>query len=163
MTELEVNEEIKEAFQQYHSILVDLKDLYSKIEEQYKNLPSTRKLKIDYEDAVLLSSSCKFESNKAWKMSVQAHESIQVDVDYFTSVLKYEVSEQSLKNKGFDKITDSMRESFVRMNKPLKDLLKASAELLSIRLSLEKNVRGFDNSETSYRKMAEIKAITERF
>ena len=111
----------------------------------------------DFEDHILAAANSKHKAIELYRTSLTAYDSICAELEYFSAQLKLYLSEGFLKEHGFDRATDSLRDSFVKSNVTIKDLIKVKGDLESLSGATERLVKAFENDETNCRRLLERK------
>ena len=156
--EQEVNTEMDSATKSYELMEKTLMGSFKQLQANQGQLP--KKFigqDDDYEDFVLQSADSKHKAIELWRDSLGSYESLSADLDYFTAQLKLYVAESFLSEHGFDRATDALRDSFVKSNKKIKELIKLKGKLESLSGASERLVRAFESDEVNCRRLLERK------
>lgn len=166
MSKINLSEKEKAIFDEMEQRLEGYRTLHDEILiKEYKNLQKEQgKLpkhytdnNQDFEDHILAAANAKHQAIELYRSSLTAYDSISADLDYFSAQLKLYLAESFLQEHGFDRPTDSLRESFVKSNATIKDLIKVQGKLESLSGATERLVKAFENDETNCRRLLERK------
>lgn len=110
-----------------------------------------------YEDLVLFVSNCKHEALDLWKYSIALYESMEADSDYFNARFFLEVADDALRDKGFGKVTEALREHFLNSKGEIRNFKKVAAEAVALKDSSKKLVDAFESDEVNFRRFFDKK------
>lgn len=110
-----------------------------------------------YEDLVLFVSNCKHEALDLWKFSIALYESMEADSDYFNARFFLEVADEALRDKGFGKVTEALREHFLNSKNEIRSFKKVAAEALALKDASKKLVDAFESDEVNFRRFFDKK------
>ena len=111
----------------------------------------------NYEDLLILASQLKHKSISLSRNITGVYVAVDAELDYFESQILLYFAEYFLKEKGFDKITDLLRNSYLSSNRELKKLKVLKGKLKAVEKSAESLVRAFESDEVNFRKFLDMK------
>lgn len=111
----------------------------------------------NYEDLLILASQLKHRSIKLNRNSAGLLVNTATDLDYYESQILLYFAEVFLKDKGFDKVTDLLRNSYLSSSKEIKKLRVVKGKLKALMESAEALVRAFESDEVNFRKFMDMK------
>ena len=133
-------------------------ELYTKLDTELSALQSRREKfpqkfmeTVNFEDFTLEASNLKHEAIKLNKAVLTLHTNAEIDCDYLTSYVLLSKAEETLKDYGYEKITDSLRSAAVASNKDLNDFLKIVGKVKALHESVKALPRAFETDETNQR------------
>lgn len=162
MSPKKTNDLIKEIAGKYASLSKDLDSKHEVLSQIKDQFPESYDPKADLESSLLLAGSAKHKAIQLWRAAMKAHGMILKDCEYFTAELKLNTSEEALKDKGFTRITDTLRDTFVSNHGGLLELTLISEELRSHSKCAEALARAFEGDENNFRRILDIRARVER-
>ena len=139
----------------YEGILKKEKDM----EVRHEEFPVTFLKDEKYEDLVLKASNYKHRSIQLMREATAVSGSCKADLEYLEAQLKLYSADTFLKEK-FDKITDSLRNSFVKSKRQMRDLQKILKGLEAVQVGAEKLVRAFEADEVNFRRFHQLQGTT---
>jgi polyribonucleotide nucleotidyltransferase len=148
--EAEINKEMAELIKSYNEIYTKLlkatKDL-NKIRDKFpkKFLESE-----EYEDLVIMASQAKYKSIDYKRIGIAQFTAIDADIKYYTAQLQLNVADGYLSTK-FEKVTDKLRDSYVRSNVNIHKLSKLKGKIESLKEQTSDMVRQFTNDEFNFK------------
>ena len=155
-TEEQLDEEMLGLITEYEKALSLLENEYKMLSSRQDKFPHKFVATIDFEDFVILASQCKHKSISLMKNSMAISGRIESDMDYIESLIRMHLADLFLKDK-FDRVTDVLRESYIKSNKNIKKLKKLKKEIISFPDVSEKLVRAFEGDEVNCRKFLDMK------
>jgi hypothetical protein len=155
--EIEIKNEMTVGINSYQEMFNTLKITYLKLKDKHGSIPEKfiGREKDDWEDHILLAANAKHLTIELWRDSSGSFESISADIDYFEANIVIHIADAFLTEHGFDRSTDKLRESFVKTNPLMRDLLKLQGQLKALSSASEKLVKAFENDETNCRRLLE--------
>ncbi len=143
----------EEAFKIIDKELKSLENKQQKFPEKY----IAKATEGDYEDLLILASQLKHKSIALSRNITGVFVALDAELDYFESQILLYYAEHFLKEKGFDKITDLLRNSYLSSNKELKKLKILKGKFKAHEKSAEQLVRAFESDEVNFRKFLDMK------
>ena len=110
----------------------------------------------NYEDLLILASQLKHDSISLHRNTTGMFVKISAELEYYESQILLYFAEEFLKDKGFDKVTDLLRNSYISSNKELKKLKIIKGKYKALEKSAEQLVRAFENDEFNFRKFMDM-------
>lgn len=156
-TEKDLNDELIALHTEFMTGKNLIEKEYTKLENLYDTFPKNFSAKVDFEDFLIKSSICKHQAISLMKNSMALYGRIECDLDYYESIIKIYLAGDFLKNKGFDRITDTLRDSYISSNKNIIALRKIKKEFKTFEESSEKLIRLYEGAEINCRKFVEMK------
>ena len=154
--EAEYKKEMEDSLNLYKAAYFDLFKVYEALRKEHGTLPQVFiGRKENYEDHILKAAGCKHKSIELWRDSNGMFESLIADLDFFEANIQLYLADEFLQTHGFDRATDKLRESYVKTNPLIKDLIKEKGKLKSLAGASEKLVKAFENDETNCRRLLE--------
>lgn len=111
----------------------------------------------NYEDLLILASQLKHRAIVVTRNVTGALVELDAELDYFESQILLYFAEYFLKEKGFDKITDLLRNSYLKSNKELKKLKVLKGKIKAVEESTEALIKAFESDEVNFRKFLDMK------
>ena len=156
--EVEIEQGMTGALELYKKSFDILLSTYESLRKQHGSLPQKfvgRQKDEHYEDFILKAANCKHQSIELWRDATGSFESLVADLEYFEANLQLYLADAFLQDHGFERATDKLRESFIKTNPLIKDLIKTQGKLKSLSGATEKLVKAFENDETNCRRLLE--------
>jgi hypothetical protein len=154
--EVEYTKEMTESLRLYKESYSQLFKVYEDLRKEHGSLPQKFVgRKDDYEDHILKAANCKHKSIELWRDSAGMFESLVADLEFFEASFQLYLADSFLQDHGFERATDKLRESYVKTNPLIKDLIKEKGKLKSLAGASEKLVKAFENDETNCRRLLE--------
>ena len=154
--ELELKKEMKSLYLEYSKAEDMLINRIASMEMEREKFPSRMSdAESSLEDLILSAARHKHDAISLTRDSISISESMNIDCDYFCSQIKLFMAESFLKEHGFDKTTESLRDAYVSSNQELRQIMKLMGRVKAIANVSEKLVRAFESDETNYRKLME--------
>lgn len=111
----------------------------------------------DYENLLILASQLKHKSITLSRNITGVMVALIAELEYYEAQILLYFAEYFLKEKGFDKITDLLRNSYISSSKELKKLNVLKGKLKALEKSAEQLVRAFESDEVNFRKFLDMK------
>jgi hypothetical protein len=130
------------------------------LEDHQQKFPAkylTKASEGNYEDLLILASQLKHRSIKLNRNAAGLLVNTDTDLDYYEAQILLYFAEPFLKDKGFDKITDLLRNSYLSSSKEIKKLRVVKGKLKAVMESAESLVRAFESDEVNFRKFMDMK------
>lgn len=108
-----------------------------------------------YEDLLLFASNCKHEAIDLWKNSYAIHGDLEINEEYFKGQFLVEVSEDALKDKGFNKISADIRKAYLDSRKELKLFKQLRSKALTLKETSRELLNCFTADEVNLRRFVE--------
>lgn len=155
-TKEELDKELSAISARYKTLFKTLELKHKKLDSAHEGFPKTFLSETKYEDFVLQASQLKHESIQLLREALALSSSCKTDYEYLESQLKLYSADSFLKDK-FDKVTEGLRDSFVKGNPHMRVLKKSLSGLESLAITSEKLVRSFEADEVNFRKFHQVK------
>ena len=153
--EQNVRSALTDAIKDYTEAYDHMKTETSQLSGRTEQFPKKFSRQVAFDDAILLASELKRSANNLAEKTISSYEVIKSDLAYFNGQFEIYIADQELKNLGFDKVTDSLRSSYINSEKELTDLKKLVGQFKSLSASAERLFRSFVDDETNCRKLLE--------
>lgn len=130
------------------------------LEDQQQKFPGkylSRASEGNYEDLLILASQLKHRAIKLDRNAGGLLVNTDTDLDYYEAQILLYFAEPFLKDKGFDKVTDLLRNSYLSSSKEIKKLRVVKGKLKHLMDSAEALVRAFESDEVNFRKFMDMK------
>jgi hypothetical protein len=151
-----IRTELLVANQTYEEVYAKLFKEFKKLQNEQKDLPIDFTGKHEeYENHLLKAAGLKHKSIEVWRDSLASIESINYDTTFYSAQFKLFEAESFLKEHGFDKITDALREAVVNGDEDMNKLFKIKGNIDSLAKATERLVRAFESDETNCRRLLE--------
>lgn len=111
----------------------------------------------NYEDLLIQASQLKHKSISLHRNVSGIEVSLDTEIGYFEAQILLYFAEFFLKDKGFDKVTDLLRNSYLKSSKELKKLKNLQGKILANKKASEQLVRAFESDEVNFRKFLDMK------
>lgn len=111
----------------------------------------------NYEDLLIQAAQLKHKSILLNRNVAGIYVAIDSEIDYYESQILLYFAEYFLKEKGFDKITDLLRNSYLKSSKELKKLKILKGRIQGNQKASEQLVRAFESDEVNFRKFLDMK------
>jgi hypothetical protein len=160
LTEKDLIESLKKSLENYSEGYKILEKEYKNLEEQQRKFPEkylSRATEGNYEDLLILASQLKHRSIKINRNSTGILVNLDTDLDYYEAQILLFFAETFLKEKGFDKVTDLLRNSYLSSNKEIKKMRSLKGRVKALKDSAESLVRAFESDEVNFRKFLDMK------
>jgi hypothetical protein len=108
---------------------------------------------IAFDDLVLQAASYKHQSLTILRRCIAAAESAELDYKFSESFFLLNKAGELLRDKGFDKVTDSLRQAATASCLELRDLAKSVACVRSLEETCSRLFRSFESDEVNFRKL----------
>lgn len=136
--ETEINIEIGELCEIHKTTREQLDSTYRHLLESRPKIPETFSQAYDYESDLLKTAQMKHKAVELFGSSLELKLLIEADIAYFTSQLKLHTATEFLKDSGFDKISESLRDSYVASNSKMHELAKIFAKVRALADTIDK-------------------------
>lgn len=108
----------------------------------------------DYETHMLEAANAKHESIVSARRFTGIASEVALEIEYFESLFKIELADSALSLK-FEKITEGLRDAYVKTKKELKDLKSFHQKMSNYAKSADRLVRAFESDEINFRRLAD--------
>lgn len=156
LSEKELNDYIQKLTTRYAKAFEEFDKRYNAIDKEAMLFPIKMSKTDDIEELMLKAAKLKHESLNVMKNSMIMFASIKYDSKFIESKMKLELADIFLIDK-FDRITDSLRDSFVASNKYLLQLKKLEMKYEVLGNSAEQMNRDLANDEINFRRLLEAR------
>lgn len=154
-TEKELQESLKKIVEGYTPIYEKLERKLNKLEKVHEDFPVSYMQDTAYEDYVLKAAHYKHESIVILKESLSMSGSCKTDYEYLESQLKIYSADTFLREK-FDKVTDGLRNSFVKSKPEMRTLAKLQKRFEAQSTTIERLVKAFEADEVNFRRFHQM-------
>lgn len=131
-------------------------ELLSKIEE-LENIQHGFPVKVSkdfaYDDLTLQAANCKHKSLTLIRMCLTASGSAEIDYKYAQSFILLEKADEILKDKGFDRLTDSLRQAAMASSDELRRFSKVVVDIKALEETCTRLFKAFESDEVNFRKI----------
>lgn len=148
---------VKKLVEEYQKLLLELSDQKEALQKEREKFPIRYMEKDDFEDWTLKAANLKHQSIRLFSLCAALRTSIDIDVRHTISHILVDEAEDFLKDRGFQKFTDSLRESVVSYHKEMKDLLKTQGRIEVLFDTVSRLTKAFETDETNLRVFANYK------
>lgn len=148
---------LKKLFEEYQKLYIELSDQKDALQKEREGFPKKYIENEDFEDWTLKAASLKHQGIRLFSLCAALRTSIDIDVKHAISHILIDEAEDFLKDRGFQKVTDSLRESVVSYSKEMKELLKMQGRIEVLFDTVSKLTRAFETDETNLRVFANYK------
>lgn len=159
LTEKDLLEVLRKSLANYVEGYKLLDKEYKTLETKQKQFPVKYLVKAsegNYEDLLILAAQLKHQSIKINRNATGLLVNLVTDLDYYESQMLLYFAEIFLKEKGFDKVTDLLRNSYLSSSKEIKKLRALKGKVKAIVDSAEDLIRAFESDEVNFRKFMEM-------
>lgn len=160
LTEKDLLDSITKSLANYMEGYKLLDKEYQNMEAQQRKFPEKylkRAEEGNYEDLLILASQLKHKAIKINRNATGVLVNLDADLDYYEAQILLYHAEVFLKEKGFDKITDLLRNSYLSSSREIKKLRVYKGRLKALKDSAESLVRAFESDEVNFRKFLDMK------
>jgi len=140
------------------------KNFFHKINKEYdalvaikKDFPQKYVLKDDFEDLMLKSSQAKHLALTTNKLAMGLSEELELKLEFYKAHIQIYIVDDELKAKNFTKITDSLRESYIKTHKEIVEFEIMVSRFQTLVTSLDKLFKMFESDEINFRRFLEKK------
>jgi hypothetical protein len=111
----------------------------------------------EYEDHMIQLAHLKHGAIKLANAAVKLHGSAKSDLAHYSARLKLDHAEEGLRDRGFDRVTEALRDSFCDVHGGLARLSKMAAELDGLAKTTLHLIKAFESDEQNIKKLMELK------
>lgn len=138
----------------YEEIYTELVKPVEFLEAEQDKFPVQVNPENEYDSLTLKASNLKHKSIQLMRDAITAHGNAEVDFSHAQSVILIDKADESLKDKGFEKVTDTLRQAAVANSVELREFEKVVRKLGSIKETVSRLARAFENDEFMFKEMA---------
>jgi hypothetical protein len=154
--QIDIDLELQVATQTYKVLHNTLFKNYEDLRKEQQKFPSRFVAKNeDYENHLLKAAELKHKSIELFRDASATSDALRADFDHLEAHMKIYGAKDFLEQMGFDKITESMRDNYVKLSPDILDLIKVKAELDALFEASERLVKAFEGDETNCRRLLE--------
>jgi hypothetical protein len=153
----DINKDLLISREAYAEVYREILKRYKQLQKDQKTLPSKFVQSEDFENHLLNAADLKHRAIEVWRDALACFDSIKADYDFYSSHMTLYDAESFLKERGFDRITDKLREAYVNANKDMNELTKEVGNIDALSQATERLVRAFESDETNCRRLLERK------
>lgn len=154
-TKAELDTELAKISAEYKTLFQTLEKKHKALDSVHEKFPKTFLKDTKYEDLVLVASRHKHEAIQLLREVLAVAGACKTDSEYLDGQMRLYSADTFLK-EVFDKVTDSLRNSFVNSNPHMRKLKKALKGLESLSITAEKLVRAFEADEVNFRRFHQV-------
>jgi hypothetical protein len=151
--------ELQSATLVYLQIYAEMFKEYQRLQTEQKKMPlkfsPKNKDNENYEDHLLTAARHKHEAIELFRTTSATSDAIRADIDHISAHIELYEAKEALELMGWDKVTEGLRETFVKANTELHKLLKVKGDLKALFESAEFLVKAFEGDETNCRRLLE--------
>lgn len=140
------------------------KQFFQKINKDYdalvaikKDFPQKYIMKDDFEDLMIKSSQAKHLALTTNKLAMGLSEELEIKLEFYKAHIQIYIVDDELKGKNFTKITDSLRESYIKTHKEIAEFEIMGSRFQTLVSSLDKLFKMFESDEINFRRFLEKK------
>lgn len=153
-----LDKEILKIENEYRKIYETVLAKHKRLEALHEDFPVKFIKDEKYEDLVLQAANYKHQTIQLMREATAIAGNCKADYEYLEGQLKLYSADTFLREK-FDKVTDSLRNSFVKSKKPVRNILKILKGVEAIQNASEKLVRAFEMDEVNFRRFHAIQNV----
>lgn len=159
MTEKDLISYLSKVIAHYTTALNSLEKNYKDGEEAKATFPEKyiSSKDEDYENLLILAANLKHQMVSLNKMAMGIYSSVSIELDYNEAQILLNHSELALKQKGFDKITDTLRQSYLSSSKEIKKIRVLKGKIRAVMEASDDLIKAFESDEVNFRKFLDMK------
>jgi len=145
--------DMRKATELYETIYKEISSKLDELVEIQKSFPVKISKDISYENLILQAASCKHRALALSRDCLAVTASANIDLKYWQSYVLLDKSDELLRDKGFDKFTDTLRQAAMANNEYLREFAKVEAKLNGLEETSTRLFKAFESDEINFRKM----------
>lgn len=153
----ELKEDLAINHQFFTSFYKQINKDYESLSVLKKEFPRNYVLKDDFEDLLLKASQAKHFALTTNKLAMGLSEELGTKYKFFRAHFEIFIADDELKARNFSKITDSLRDSYIRTHKEMTDFEIMAGRYETLVSALDKLFKMFESDEINFRRFLEKK------
>jgi hypothetical protein len=149
--------DIKKFTARYTEMYAALDGSFKELQEAQFQFPQAFVDSEKFEEWTLIAANCKHRALDLSRRCVALNSSVDIDGGLLTANVLLNEAEAFLKDRGFERATDSLREAVVSHNKDLAEFMKLKGRIKALFEAAGRLHRAFETDETNFRVFAGYK------